>query len=257
MFLLPDFFREIFRIGTSRAPLRVRLDLLISSGIRSLGATGQRLDGMSRKTLLLLVDFFTWLKFRQPGLKKYQVLFVSPTDIQWGYLLAPPHHFGVVRKRFWDYQRVPVLEALGGTPARCVQRVKAGVSWEETGEIDFFVNRKMEKRSRAVHNRDLSEQISRRYEMLDEIIEELTRTKELRTRGEFEPNSFREKGGIGVVVNDRGVMSLCDGHHRFGIALALGLPVIPVALYAVHPGFVQSGDWRSFFARHGNRPPKL
>jgi hypothetical protein len=227
------------------------MDLVFSFLLSFAGSPGRYFLTTTRNTIVVLVDFFTWLRYRTSGLNKYQRLYVSPKQIRFGYQNPPPHHFGVIRYRDWDQELVPVMHALGGVPLRCRQRIRDQVSWEETGEIRSLVAKKV---GGGKIPPELENRIRHRYELLDGVIQELSQTRYLRSRNEYEKLSFREKGGIGVIVNRDGSLSLCDGHHRFGIAHALDVESIPVALYAVHPEYVKNGGWKKFFAEHRDRP---
>lgn len=248
---LLNTFKKLQSIRNSKAGTRAQFDMMISLLFSFAGNPGKNLLTLAKNLTVLQVDFVTWLLFWQKGLKKYQRLYVSPTQISFGYQNPPPHHFGVIRYRHWDYELVPVMHALGGVPQRCRQRIRDQLSWEETGEIRSLVAKKV---GGGKIPPELENRIRQRYELLDGIIKELSQTHYLRSSNHFEKFSFREKGGIGVIINRDGSLSLCDGHHRFGIAHALNLETIPVALYAVHPEYVKSGEWKIFFSKHLDRP---
>ena len=246
MFTLINSLRSVRR---SRVGGRSKADLYLSVLVGPPGSPARRFVDASKNSVTRLFEFFAWLRFRRPGLKKYSLFLIPPSLVSTGYLKAPPHHFGVVRSRFWDWPTVPPLQAAGGIPQRCVERVNAAKSWAETDEIDFYYRQKRVKEEQA---QEFSQRAEKRYAALDSLIDELRVSGRLRTRKEFEPRSFREKGGIGIVVNEGGSVSVCDGHHRFGIALALNLTEIPVALYAVHPSFAKSQGWLDFCAQYSS-----
>jgi hypothetical protein len=227
------------------------MDLVFSFLLSFAGSPGRYFLTTTRNTIVVLVDFFTWLRYRTRGLNKYQRLFVSPGQIEFGYESPPPHHFGVVRHKHWDRELVPVEFALGGVPLRCRQRIQGNLSWKATGEIDLHMAKK--KQNGNISPEGVN-RIHDRYQLLDKIIDELSRSRYFRSREELERRTFREKGGVGVIVNRDGSLALCDGHHRFGIAHALKIDTIPVALYAVHPSYVESGAWEDFFRAHRHRP---
>ena len=79
------------------------------------------------------------------------------------------------------------------------------------------------------------EQILARCARWDRIFAEVQTSGRLRTRSEERPDGFRERGGIGLHVGPDGrLFKGRDGHHRFAMALALGLPVIPAMVGVVH-----------------------
>jgi hypothetical protein len=151
-----------------------------------------------------------------------------------------------VRHKHWDRELIPVEFALGGVPLRCRQRIDGKLSWEATGEIDLHLAKKKQNGNMPAEGVN---RIHARYQLLDKIIDELSRTRYFRSRAELEQRAFREKGGVGVIINRDGSLAPCDGHHRFGIACALQLNIIPDALYAVHPSYVKSGAWEAFSGR--------
>jgi len=231
---------------SDRGP-RVRAYLYLEALTHSLGRFGVVAFHLLRAGAILVFDALTWIRYRQPGLKKYQLLFVKPEEVIWGYQQAPPHHFGAVSRKSLESELVPVREALGGTPARCVMRVKENKSWEETGEFVFFWSK---SKSRTRDPNRVASNMVNRYKALDQLVESLKVDGKLKTRREIDEHPFREKGGIGIIIHESGDIALCDGHHRFGIALGLDLNEIPVSLHSVDPKFVLSGAWREFFQQH-------
>ncbi len=238
---------KLSAVAQSRRETRVKFDLLLSLFAALLGPPAERLLEFVRAVFVVITDFGTWIRFRRRGLKKYQLLFVPPSKILWGYQKAPPHHFGVVRKKYWDYEKVPAVEALGGVPGRCVLRARQEKNWAESGELDFYRKQKGYSENEP---QDFDNRVEHRYRILDQIISEAKQTRRIRSRKEIDSRAFREKGGIGIIVDMDGSLSIFDGHHRFGIALGLELESIPVALCAVHPAFAKTPQWSMFYERH-------
>jgi hypothetical protein len=230
------------------------MDLFLGQ-LASFNPVWQNFVSLFRNGVIRFFDVLTFLKFRKPGLRKYQLLFVNPAEVVWGFKTAPPHHFGVVSKRVWEYPRIAVLDALDGVPRNCLNRLSIGGAWDLSGELERVVEERGRKgKINDPDDPDFQMFWHRRYSALDGIIEELKETKRLRSRAEFVRKNFREKGGIGVMVGQEGDLVLCDGHHRFGISLALGLQSIPVALFSVHPDCARSKQWEFFFESHKNEP---
>ncbi len=204
-----------------------------------------------RQLVVYSVDLSTYMKFRQPGLLKFQLLFLHPQEIKWGYgSKRPATHLGVIRSGDNPVERVPVLEAQARTVAIVIERIRSG-SWELAGEFTRLMDeRKRKGKSHSPEDKDFLRYVDLRYKVLDELITEVSITRRLRTRSEIESRAFRERGGVAIEIDACGEVSLRDGHHRFGIALGLGLTRIPVALVAVDRKFVESGGWRIFLASH-------
>jgi hypothetical protein len=244
-------FKEVFaRVSEARyRSIRVRIDLIL----RGLGFREQSLLAISltiaRNTIIRMADALTFVRFGAKGLKKYELLFVKPAEIEQGFMTAPEHHFGLVARKVWKIPRVPVSQALNGIPQICARRVLDGTSWEDAGELErVMTDRKAKKKPHHPSDPGFIAYWSRRYGVLDAIIEELRETGRLRPQKELSRSrSFRERGGIGVMVDSEGRFILCDGHHRFGIALALKLNVIPVSLISVHPQMAKREAWAEFY----------
>ncbi len=229
--------------------IRVRIDLLLKSLGQKEGSSFSTGLTLARNMVIHIADVLTFVRFGSKGLKKYQLLFLSPAKIEQGFATAPEHHFGVVSRKVWKIPRVPVSQALNGIPQICARRVRDGTSWEDAGELErVMMDRKAKKKPHQPADPEFIAYWSRRYGVLDAIIEEVRDTGRLRPQKQLSlSRSFRERGGIGVMVDSDGRFILCDGHHRFGIALALDLKVIPVSLISVHPQVAKKEAWAEFY----------
>jgi hypothetical protein len=229
----------------------VKLDLAVERLERLLGKPGKALVWSARSIPHLFFDCLEFLLYRQRGLRKFERLVLRPDEVAWGFERTPLHHFGVVRMKFWDLPRVPVLEAIGGIPKNCLKRLLPSQSWESSGEFERVQREEQRKGNPYLANdpRFLL-RWHQRFEALDELVDDISREGTLRTRDQLDSFPFRERGGVGIVINEDGSISLCDGHHRFGLSLGLGVQHIPVALFAVHPEFVKSGKWKEFYESH-------
>jgi hypothetical protein len=194
-----------------------------------------------------LVDF---LKFGRSSPRKYELLYVSTQSVERGYKVSRPHHFGVVRDKYWDLDLVDVDQACGGIPGIARHRAEADVSWEKSGELERVIeHRRRVGKSVAPEDLDFEAYWNRRYPPLDLLIDEVRETGRLRTMAEFlTSRRFRERGGIGVCIDGSGHPILTDGHHRFGIMKGLQIKTIPVTLHAIHPDFFRLPGWRDKLA---------
>jgi hypothetical protein len=236
-------FRQA-RVAKHRT-MRVRIDLAWKGFEESI-------VGISsvRNLVVSIYDILQVVQYRNPGLLKYRLVWIDPLEVEAGYDSAPPHHWGVVSKSAGQIPTVPVMDALGGVPRFCRLRVVDGVSWEASGELERVISdRHAKQKPSDPSDSSFKTFWHKRYDLLDSIIEEVRTTRRIRPQKELRARSFRERGGIGILINAQGNFVLCDGHHRFGIALALGLKSIPVSVVSVHPQVAQRREWNRVFSR--------
>ena len=195
--------------------------------------------------LSIVGDLACLLRYRKRGLQKYRLLHVRPKQIEWGFSTEwPRFHLGVVGANWDNCEIVPVEEAAGGIVGRCILKVKSGKNWKEVGELEAQLTGK----SNPQKVEKITNGFQKRFLVLDQLIEELKQTGELKTRKKLGVPHFREWLGIGVIIGEDGKLIVHSGHHRFGISLALDLKIIPVTLVSVHPTFVRSGAWDEWIA---------
>lgn len=229
---------------------RIQLDLLLSKYAARVVGSWRLIDGLKR-VAIQISDAAIFLRYRQPGLRKYERLLIDPAEVTWGFPRTPDHHISVWRRKQWDLPMVPALSALGSIPHFCVLRTRDNKSWEEAGEIERETLARQQAGKSHLRGEDAFESyLQDRYSKLETLIDETKQFGRLKSRNELDQWPFRERGGIGIVVNADGSIAICDGHHRFGIALGLRLESIPVSLFAVHPEFLRSGAWHAFYEMH-------
>lgn len=139
----------------------------------------------------------------------------------------------------WDLQTAPIEEV---APIRhTMRRYGDGIPWEQTGELDWML-------TNIAHNGVQDgcrtvEEVLARCARLDALKLHLEKGGSLLTRKQIDPSAFRERGGIGVAVGRSGDLIWMDGGaHRLGIARALALAEIPVALVMVHSETLRKGN---------------
>ena len=117
----------------------------------------------------------------------------------------------------------------------CLDHWVDGLSWEETGRIDEW--------HALIHAGDSAYGCRTRQDIIDRcaawdrLFERVKSEGRLRSQQELRGPKHRELGGIGVHVGPDGrIYKGRDGHHRFAIALALGLTVIPATVGLVYRG---------------------
>ncbi len=139
----------------------------------------------------------------------------------------------------WDQQVVPVRE--NRLIERSFLRYSENYSWSEVGEIEWMLAN-IEFRGEQDGCRSL-EDVWARCARLDELKRRLDSGQPLLPQRELSVSSFREKGGIGIAVGrDGDLIWMNNGAHRLGMALALGLPWVPVAILMVHLDALKTGS---------------
>ncbi len=163
--------------------------------------------------------------------------------------------FGEVRAGDWDTRSVPLDEE----PATqdylvhwkkiqaCLVHWTDGISWESTGIYDHMLQ--LIETGGTTDGCDSIDDVVRRYRDLDRVFASVERSKILSTRSELSRVHFREVGGILFHIdrNMRPVFGLW-GCHRFAMAVAVDLSVIPAQVGVVHADVRES--WRDHFSSH-------
>jgi hypothetical protein len=191
----------------------------------------------------LVGDLWCLARYRELGLTKYRRLYIRPRDVKLGFKSEwPSYHLGVVSSKWDELELVEVASAAGGTVKRCIRKIRDQESWNSVGELSAQLDGKTTNSQVQKVQGTYREQVR----ALDAIISEVTSNRRLRNRRQLGRPFFREWKGISIVMGSDGEKILLDGHHRFGICLALELEVIPVALVSVHRDFVLSGKWKHY-----------
>lgn len=121
----------------------------------------------------------------------------------------------------------------------CVARFVEGKTWQETGIVDQMLT-VIEREGVCDGCRSLDE-ILARYESLDRLFEEVSKTGRLLSRQEQDRSQNHERDGIFVHFDRFGIpLRSGGGGHRFAIALICGLQEIPVQVGVVHTDCVRS-----------------
>lgn len=123
------------------------------------------------------------------------------------------------------------------------ERLLQEKTWEEAGAYEIM-RELLEKHTRYDDCASLND-IFRRYERLDGIIENIRTGRGFVTMPEIDRGNFRESGGVFIHIGRNG--NFIFGHggcHRLAIAQALGIKKIPVQVGVVHKTAVENGLWR-------------
>lgn len=104
----------------------------------------------------------------------------------------------------------------------CINHWREGVPWDEMGVLEFL------KTNSRKHRRKSDEEISERFNKLDEAFKEVKKEGRLKTRKEIDPANYREQDGILVHIGRDGepFFGSC-GNHRLAMALVLDFNKIP------------------------------
>ncbi|SEW21183.1 hypothetical protein SAMN04488515_1624 [Cognatiyoonia koreensis] len=125
------------------------------------------------------------------------------------------------RSRLWASQKYKA----------CRLHFKKGLSWEETGIIDFSMRRIA--RDGAIDGLQTREEIVARYDAVDQIMATIKAEGRLRCA---DPSARTEIGGVLVhIARDGSVLFGNEGYHRLALARIARLPIMPVRLGVTHP----------------------
>jgi hypothetical protein len=182
----------------------------------------------------LVRDWLNRLSYGAQAPKVTETIWVRPADIE-RYICRMPDVFNRrnASGRVIDFAASEVeCRPLEDAPQvrACYQRWCDNLPWDQTGEFVAML-RKIEHEGRAMNFRT-EQELRARYQVLDEIYEEVSRTRTLRTRKELNPSNFREYGGVQVAIDADGrpVLGKSGGFHRLALAKILKLDVIPAEI---------------------------
>ncbi|SES31903.1 hypothetical protein SAMN04490244_11090 [Tranquillimonas rosea] len=118
--------------------------------------------------------------------------------------------------------------------AYCLRHWRDGLTWDETGAIDYTMGQISDN---VVYDHLTTKaQVLRRFATLDRIFEQVRRENRIRPVREYRFLRYREQGGLMFHIGPDGrPMFAGGGHHRVGMALALGLREVPAMVLLAHP----------------------
>ena len=151
---------------------------------------------------------------------------------------------GRVRGGDWDLDTWKIDESV---VQACVLRWRHGVPWKDTGAYDHVMAAMARSPDGVFDGCRTLEDVERRHARMDALFDQVAAEGRLRPRNELPGHQFREMGGVRVHVGRTGnLIRGGDGAHRLGMALALGLPVMPAMIGCVHIDAIKI--WRSSLA---------
>jgi hypothetical protein len=151
---------------------------------------------------------------------------------------------GTVRGGDWDLAAWAIDESV---VQACVVHWRDGVPWKDSGAYDHIMAAMARSPEGVFDGCRTLEDVERRHAAIDALFEQVAAEGRLRPRNELPGHVFREMGGVCVHVGRTGnLIRGGDGAHRLGMALALGLPVMPAMIGCVHLDAITT--WRSHMA---------
>jgi len=151
---------------------------------------------------------------------------------------------GTVRGGDWDLHAWAIDESV---VQACILHWRDGVPWKDTGAYDHIMAAIASSPEGVFDGCRTLEDVERRHARIDALFDQVAAEGRLRPRNELPGHQFREMGGVRVHVGRTGnLIRGGDGAHRLGMALALGLPVMPAMIGCVHLEAITV--WRSCLA---------
>lgn len=161
---------------------------------------------------------------------------LGPMDFDLG-----PVDSGSVRGGDWDLAAWAIDESVVQS---CVVHWRDGVPWKDSGAYDYIMAAMAKSPDGVFDGCRTLEDVERRHAAIDALFEQVAAEGRLRARNELPGHVFREMGGVRVHVGRSGnLIRGGDGAHRLGMALALGLRVMPAMIGCVHLDAITT--WRS------------
>jgi hypothetical protein len=151
---------------------------------------------------------------------------------------------GRVKGGDWDLDAWAIDESV---VQACVLHWRDGVPWKDTGAYDHIMAAMASSPDGVFDGCRTLEDVERRHGRMDALFEQVAAEGRLRPRNELPGRHFREMGGVRVHVGRTGnLIRGGDGAHRLGMALALGLTIMPAMIGCVHLEAITA--WRSSLA---------
>jgi hypothetical protein len=184
-------------------------------------------------------EFLNFREIRRFDIKPYQLLWVNPGSILMSKCKANKDCIDSFQDKFiqggeWDSALVSPLDH---NVVRASFKVSSNnKSWRVVGEYERMD--KLINTHGAFDNCRSQSDIKDRYGKLDKMISEIGSNKSIQSRKMLRKFNFRELGGIEVAISRNGqIVKIGDGQHRLGIALGLGIEIIPVSVILVHSSY--------------------
>ena len=183
--------------------------------------------------------------------KKYQLLYVETSKISLSFgggCSRPLEKLGAISDEGWAVSTCSILESQSGTIQNCHQAWRNRIPLRNSREMERLstkIKADSNTKCKTQYIKALK-QIEKRLDAIDGLLSQAQKEKTLKTRKSLSKNAFREKGGIGVAIDEKGnVIQYNQGHHRLAVAFYLGIKVVPCCIRCVHPLAVKSGHWAS------------
>lgn len=172
-----------------------------------------------------------------------ELIYLNPNELL-DYTKAWDRNFsGCIRGGDWDINALTPVDSIFKIDC-CKKHWVDKISWQETGIYDFMLAIIKEKNGSFDGCKSL-EDVVRRYNRLDQLFEEVKRTRVLKTQKQLNPSNKSEQGGIYVHIGRNNMLIFGGGGvHRLAIAQILNLKSIPAQLGVVHPLSIKT--WKQY-----------
>lgn len=180
-----------------------------------------------------------------------ECIYIDPRAVTHRYVPNPKQgapkfrraHSGHVATGDWDLSVAPLT---GNIKEEAIhQHFLMGVPWEQTA---LFAKLSCDIAEKGIADDCYTvDELRARYERMDRLYDEASRTGKLLPRDALPDYFRREHGGIFVHIdrNGRAIRS-GGGMHRFAVARLLGLTEVPAQVGVVHFDAVQNGLMAAF-----------
>jgi hypothetical protein len=131
----------------------------------------------------------------------------------------------------WDLHTAPIMSHQ--IIARTFRRYSLGMSWEDTGEVEWM--ERNIKEFGAIDGCYSLSDIRRRCARLDEIYASLKNGGELQKSTQLQRFNFRGENDIGIGIDrNANLIWIGNGGHRLAMANVLGIKRVPASVTLIH-----------------------
>ena len=166
--------------------------------------------------------------------KPFERAWIRPTSIEEALVkgFRPRDAAGLVSGGDWDLAVRPIEDV--PHVRQGLARWRNGLDWEATGAYQDMLTL-IAERGGNHHGCSTLDDVVERYRNLDAVFDQVAHEGRLRSRSQL-GGRFREHGGVQIHIGRAGqpIFNGWGGCHRIAMALALGLPSMPVQVGVAH-----------------------
>lgn len=193
---------------------------------------------------ILFLDLGNRCRYGVGAPKMGQTIYIEPSRVRTVVDRFGRKDTGKVRGGDWDLDGAP----LSTMPKITIvyRKMTEGLSWEEAGAYALMAG--LMEREEAPDECRTMEDVRKRYERVDRLIEHLQRGGAFLSRSEM--GGFREFGGVYIHIGRDGTPIFArGGSHRLAVAQVLDLERIPAQVGVVHPMALATGAYQRLTVR--------